>query len=185
MMRIRHALIATLLLAPILSMAQAAHLKFPDLTHLAGKASESVVIDLDPDTIATATGFLASAEGGDKDAAGLKDVLKGISSIHVRSFKFDTENVWSESDIAPLRRQIAEAGWKRIVSVQKQTETVDVAMRNNADDGGLVVLSARPKELTIVNIVGRIDLEKLHRLQGKLGVPNTLGATPSAGAHAQ
>ena len=36
---------------------------------------------------------------------------------------------------------------------------------------GLAVLAIEPKEFTIVNIVGAIDLERLHRLEGQLGVP--------------
>ena len=36
---------------------------------------------------------------------------------------------------------------------------------------GLVVLCAEPRELTIVNIVGKIDLDELSELGGNLGVP--------------
>jgi hypothetical protein len=36
---------------------------------------------------------------------------------------------------------------------------------------GLTVLSAEPKELTIVNIVGPIDVEQLSRLGGQFGIP--------------
>jgi hypothetical protein len=34
-----------------------------------------------------------------------------------------------------------------------------------------VVLSADPRELTIVNIVGPIDLDKLAGLEGNFGIP--------------
>lgn len=37
--------------------------------------------------------------------------------------------------------------------------------------GGLAVVSIEPKEVTIVNIVGPIDLEKLSQLEGSFGVP--------------
>lgn len=36
---------------------------------------------------------------------------------------------------------------------------------------GLVVLATDLKELTIVNIVGPVDLEKLSQLEGQFGVP--------------
>ena len=36
---------------------------------------------------------------------------------------------------------------------------------------GLAVLSVEDKELTVVNIVGPVDLEKLSRLEGQFGVP--------------
>jgi hypothetical protein len=37
---------------------------------------------------------------------------------------------------------------------------------------GLAIIAAEPREFTIVNIVGSIDLEDLHKLEGKFGVPN-------------
>ena len=37
--------------------------------------------------------------------------------------------------------------------------------------GGLAVVSIEPKELTVVNIVGPINLEKLSQLEGSFGVP--------------
>jgi hypothetical protein len=33
-------------------------------------------------------------------------------------------------------------------------------------------LSVEPREITLVNIVGTIDLEQLRALQGKFGVPD-------------
>jgi len=42
---------------------------------------------------------------------------------------------------------------------------------------GLAVLSVEDKELTVVNIVGPVDLEKLSQLEGQFGVPE-LGIEP-------
>ena len=36
---------------------------------------------------------------------------------------------------------------------------------------GLAIIASEPREFVIVNIVGSIDLEKLHELEGKFGVP--------------
>jgi hypothetical protein len=36
---------------------------------------------------------------------------------------------------------------------------------------GLALLAADPKELTIVNIIGPVDLEKLSELEGQFGIP--------------
>jgi hypothetical protein len=38
--------------------------------------------------------------------------------------------------------------------------------------GGLAVLHTDDKELTVVNIVGPVDLDKLAKLEGQLGVPD-------------
>jgi hypothetical protein len=37
--------------------------------------------------------------------------------------------------------------------------------------GGIAVIAAEPTELTVVNIVGPIDLEKLSALEGNFGIP--------------
>jgi hypothetical protein len=36
---------------------------------------------------------------------------------------------------------------------------------------GLALIASEPREITIVNIVGAIDLDKLHKLEGQFGVP--------------
>jgi hypothetical protein len=36
---------------------------------------------------------------------------------------------------------------------------------------GLAIIASGPRDFTIVNIVGSIDLQKLHQLQGKFGIP--------------
>ena len=42
---------------------------------------------------------------------------------------------------------------------------------------GLAILAAEPKELTVVNIIGIIDIEKLSKLEGQFGIPD-LGIEP-------
>ena len=37
---------------------------------------------------------------------------------------------------------------------------------------GLVILVAEPRELTVVNIVGPIDLNRLASLKGQFGIPD-------------
>ncbi|HEU5134552.1 MAG TPA: hypothetical protein VFU13_05350, partial [Steroidobacteraceae bacterium] len=37
---------------------------------------------------------------------------------------------------------------------------------------GLAIIASEPREFTIVNIVGNIDLEQLHDLEGNFGVPD-------------
>src|SRR5439155_597017 len=69
----------------------------------------------------------------------------------------------------------------------KASETVDVKLdehlmqttakffsgkdTDDAEIRGLEVISAEPKEFTVVNIVGPINLEKLSQLEGSFGVP--------------
>ena len=44
-------------------------------------------------------------------------------------------------------------------------------MLNGEQVGGLAVLVFEARELTVVNIIGPVDLEKLSKLEGQFGVP--------------
>ncbi len=78
-----------------------------------------------------------------------------------------------------------KAPWSRIVSInsRQERERVEVYMWRESDQpGGLAVLVSEPRELTVVNIIGRIDLAQLAELRGVLGIPDVLGTIPGAGA---
>jgi hypothetical protein len=51
--------------------------------------------------------------------------------------------------------------------------------RENNASGGLAILVVEPAELTVVNIVGPIDLARLAALQGQFGIP-PLSSAPGA-----
>jgi hypothetical protein len=54
----------------------------------------------------------------------------------------------------------------------KKEGNVEVYLLMNGEEiGGLAVLSSEDRELTVVNIVGPVDLEKLAKLEGQFGVP--------------
>jgi len=92
----------------------------------------------------------------------------------VKSFEFDKEGAYSDEDISAIRAQIRVPGWSRIVGVRskRERENVEVFTRMEGDKIiGLAIISAEPKELTIVNIVGPIDLDKLSDLEGEFGIP--------------
>jgi hypothetical protein len=67
-----------------------------------------------------------------------------------------------------------------LVNVTSKKEgTVEVYLLLNGEEvGGLAVLTADDRELTVVNIVGPVDLEKLAKLEGQFGVPE-LGIEPA------
>ena len=46
---------------------------------------------------------------------------------------------------------------------------------------GLAVLATETKALTVANLVGPIDLDKLSQLEGRFGIPN-IGLKQSTGA---
>ena len=73
-----------------------------------------------------------------------------------------------------LRKQLSAPVWQRLVGVRsgKKQANVDIYMSVNQNNvNGLVIIASEPREFTVVNIVGSIDLQKLRRLEGKFGIP--------------
>ena len=162
---------AALCLAGWLAMPlQAQQFKF-NLEHLEAKAADSVDVSLNGSTLQFAAKFL---DGKDPDEAKVKKLIAGLTGIYVKSFSFKNEGAFSKADIDNVRSQLREPEWSRIVGVKsaEDKDTADVFVRTeNGKISGVAVIAAEPKELTVVNIVGAIDLESLADLSGHFGVP--------------
>lgn len=142
-----------------------------DLDHLVPQASEAVDVSLTGPTLQFAAKFL---DGKDPQEAQVKKLLEGITGIYVKSYQFKKDGVWSKSDLDRLRNQLRAPQWSRIVGVTSSTdgENTEVFVRSeNRKMTGVAILVAEPKELTVVNIVGAIDLNSLAELGGHFGVP--------------
>ena len=147
------------------------HLRLPEFNGLADKASDSVVINLDPGTLGMAAKFLDSH---DADDAATLDVLKGLQGIYVRSYSFEKDGAYSEADIDSVRGQLNGPGWTRLVQTRsrKSRANVDIyLMLSGGKAVGLALIASETRQFTIVNIVGAIDLDKLHKLEGQFGIP--------------
>jgi Domain of unknown function (DUF4252) len=173
------------LLAPAFTWAAPnPRLVLPEFTALAQKATESVTITLDPVLLSMAARFLDS---NDPQDAATKEVIKGLQGIYVRSYTFDQDSAYREADIDAVRKQLSAPGWNRLVETRsrKTHANVDIyIMVDNNQAIGLALIASEPRQFTIVNIVGAIDLDKLHKLEGQFGVPKLdidfpKGASPS------
>jgi hypothetical protein len=172
----RTGLLLALALAPALVMAQSSRLKLPDLSGLASKATESVDIDMDGDTLRTAGAFLSGGSGVDPQFA---ETVKGLKGIYLKVFTFDKPGQYSMRDIEPVVTQVQALGWKKLLSVRDKEDRVEMWLRDDATDGGMFFVASEPKELVLINIVGKVDLETLRKLQGRMGVPMMPGMVPA------
>lgn len=161
-------LIATLfaVVVALPASAQKINLDFPGL---AEKATETVDVTLDSSMLQFAAKFLD--DDADREA---REMVKKLEGIYVRSYGFEREGMYDTNVIQKVRAQLGPQ-WKKIVNVSKrgkQAENVEIYtdMRNGGVFG-LVIISAEPKELTIVNLVGPIDIDKLSNLEGQFGIP--------------
>ncbi len=162
-------------LLPVLAAAQAGKLVIPDFGDLARKATNSVDITLDGDMLKSATHLMGAGgvrNGSTTDVSGL---VSGLKAITVRSFTFDRPDMYSQQAVEGVLAQVDVPGWKKVISVHNKGERVEIHMRENAADGGLLIVTEEPMELTIVNIAGKVNMDQLRQLQGHMGVPNMQG----------
>ncbi len=165
----KYALVLFFAIGPLLAQ----DVKMPaDLDKLAAKASEVVDVSLDGAMLRLAGRFLSN---NDPDEAKVKSIVAGLRGIYVKSFEFEKEGEYSPSELDEIRHQLRGPGWSRMVGVtsKKGGDNAEIYMKLDNDHiGGLVVLCAEPKELTVVDIVGNISLDDLSALGGHFGVPD-------------
>jgi hypothetical protein len=145
-------------------------LRLPEFAGLSEKASESVNVTFGPEILGMAARFL----GSDPESMAAKKLVTSLTGIYVRNYTFDKDYAYPVSDIEGVRRQLSAPGWTRMVETRSKKENTDVDVYMLIENGraqGLAIIASEPREFTIVNIVGNIDLEQLHDLQ-KLGVPD-------------
>jgi hypothetical protein len=149
---------------------------------LAAKASDVTEVTLGKNMLEFAAKFL---NGKDADEAATRKLIEGLQGIYVRSYEFDKEGEYSMEQIQQLRAYFETTEWTPIVRERerKTGETTDVLMKVvNGETQGMFILTAEPKELTIVLILGPIrmeDLAKLHGVGG-LGVLGSIGGVHAA-----
>jgi len=141
-----------------------------NLERLAAHATESVDVTLDASMLQFASKFLSK---DDPDEVQVKKLVSKLKGVYVRSFEFDKEGQYSASDLESVRAQLKTPAWSRIVGVKStKGENSEVYLLKHGDEiGGLVVIAAEPKELTIVHIDGPINPEELSELGGHMGIP--------------
>ena len=142
-----------------------------NLDNLKAKAKESVDVSLDANMLQLAGKFLSSKKD---DEAAVKELVSKLKGVYVKTFEFDKEGLYSQTDLQPVREQLKAPGWSRMLGVQENSDREGVEIYVKTEGGqtaGIAVLAYEPKELTIVSILGQIDLERLSELGGHFGIP--------------
>lgn len=153
-----------LLAAP--AMAQRVNIDFPGL---ADRAAEVVDVTLDAQMLRLASTFFSSR---DADQKAIRGIVQKLDGIYVRMYEFDRAGEYDRNIVERVRAQLGPT-WKKVVNVRsRDRENVEVYLDTRGDAvAGLLVIAAEPRELTLVNIVGPIDVEKLTHLGGQFGIP--------------
>jgi hypothetical protein len=137
---------------------------------LAAKASNVTEVTLGKNMLGFAAKFM-----NDKDAddAATRQLIAGLDGIYVRNYEFDKEGAYSMDEIDKLRQYFETNEWTSIVRSheKKSGESTDVMVKMvNGESRGMFILSAEPKELSIVLILGPIRMDQLGALSALGGL---------------
>ncbi|HVF66880.1 MAG TPA: DUF4252 domain-containing protein [Pyrinomonadaceae bacterium] len=165
---------ALMLLALASARAQTpdGRLRLESLERVASKAEQTVRIDVDGILLDLGKSMLSDKEPDEKT---VREIIEGLRGVYVRSYGFKSEGELKETDLDALRQQLRGPGWSRLVDVKTHGTDFDgaevYALTAAGRVEGMAVLISEPKHLIVVNVVGSIDLDKLKRLEGSLGIP--------------
>ncbi|HEU4603127.1 MAG TPA: DUF4252 domain-containing protein [Steroidobacteraceae bacterium] len=153
--------------------APTGRLELPAFNDLQQSARETVDI-----TLGSLPLHIASLLAADEDDQDAKDLLKSVSAVYVRSYQFDTDFAYPIERVQAVRKQLAREGWSPLVQLkEKQQHNVDISI---ALDGkqvkGFAIVATDPRQFTIVNIVGSLDVKQLGKVQERLGLPKVASA---------
>jgi hypothetical protein len=151
------------------AQAQMPDLKFFD--RFGDKCEETVNITLDENLLKAGAGLLNSDKSG--EGAEVKGAISGIRQIFVRSCTFKADGGYTQADLDQIYAQLKGPGWSPIVEVKEKHERTTIHLKSgDPANGGMLIVAAEPRELTVVYIRGNIDLEKLGKLGGNFGIPD-------------
>jgi Domain of unknown function (DUF4252) len=137
---------------------------------LAARASNVTEVTLGKNMLGFAAKFM---NGKDEDELATRKLIEGLDGIYVRNYEFDKDGQYSMEEVQKLRQYFETSEWSPIVrSRERRTgETTDVLVKMvNGETEGMFILSAEPRELSIVLILGPVRMEDLGRLKGLGGL---------------
>jgi hypothetical protein len=146
---------------------------FKLLDKLGANAKSSNNITLDGPVLKMAGGLV----GKSKDGESVKSLIAGLKGIYIRSYEFDAEGQYNEGDLEPLRTWLDSQHWSKIVDTKSGREKASIYILPMPDGqfGGLAIVAAEAKEVSVVFIDGQISPDDIGKLGGNLGIPDLSG----------
>lgn len=153
------------LLLPLAGCAQTPPLDLPSLATLKGHAVNVVDVSVGPVLLGLVGPFLN--DDHDPESVQIGQILKGLRSVEVHSYQFRPDFVPAASDVDAIRSRLSTPDWHPLVQVRDRgsDNNVDIycALHEHTITG-LAILAVEPHALTVVHIVGTIDLDHVAEL---------------------
>ena len=137
---------------------------------LAARAANVTEVTLGKNMLEFAAKFMKDKDGND---AATRQLITGLDGIYVRDYEFDKPGEYSLEHVEQIRQAFNTPEWSSMVRERerKTGESTDVMVKLvNGESRGLFVLSAEPKELAVVLILGPIRMDDLGKVMGMSGV---------------
>ena len=153
------------------SYGQDGRLQLSNLDKLSDKAARVTDVTLDGSLLQFAVSLIGKINDDDKDVEQLKSIVKNLKGIYIKSFEFDEASQYSKADVEAVRSQLTSPRWTKIVqSMEKRRNEYDeiYLLKNGDRVAGVVILVAEAKELTVVNIVGEVPVDKIAAMERHL-----------------
>ena len=114
-------------------------------------------VDIGPELMQAALGIST------EDEPGLAELLQGISGVRVRNYEVSADQAAAlRPDIEGMAEELIKKGWTRIIRTSSDDEFINVSIRfHDGNMVGMVVLAAEEDEITLVNLVGNLNLATL------------------------
>lgn len=145
---------------------------------LAERATHVTEVTLDKNMLAFAAKFMDKDKDDDKDDEAVKDMIRNLKGVYVRDYEFDKDHSYTSEELEGLRKYFEGSNWSPMVHERTKgvPEGTDIYLK--LEDGkvqGLFVLDAEEKELSLVLILGPVDIDKISSLSGNFGIPKSAG----------
>ena len=148
-----------------------------NLQALEDKAEQVVSINLEGQSLDEGGKLLAIRNGVSKS---VKELVKGLKGVYLRRFRFGGKKSYEEADVEAIKQELRRPGWAPMIGVQMRDKNEAVSVYSYMENdrlAGVAVFSADQNEVTVVNIVGTVDLEALSELGRQMGFPAMRVAT--------
>lgn len=103
----------------------------------------------------------------------VRGFMNGLTAVYRRTYRFRGKDA-SKDDVEPVHRQLAEDGWVPLIETEdrQKPEALSVYSYSRDDEmTGMTVVSRGPDEITVLKIMGPMDLEALSAIGSGLGMP--------------